>query len=148
MPDAVAFPVLNAPHPRPTRERLGRSPRRWTLAAVGVGCVGLAAVGVFVPGMPTTIFLIVASWCLARSCPWLEQRLIRNRFFGPFLRYVDGVEPMPPRAQAVSLALMWMAIGVSAGLLVGQELTWPAVLTAVLGVIGTAFIVRAGRARR
>lgn len=130
------------------RVAIGSDPRRWALAGAGVACVGLGAVGVVVPGLPTTIFLIMATWCFARSCPWLERRLIRNRFFGPYLRYLEPGAVMPRRAVVATLAVMWACIGVSLLLMVRGEA--PAVAwvgTLVLGAIGSASIIRAGRPR-
>ncbi len=90
-----------------------RSPRRIALALLGIVCVGLAFAGVILPGLPTTIFLIAASYLFARSCPWLEDRLIRVRWFKPYLPYVHGSQPMPPRARWLALGAMWTAVSVS-----------------------------------
>lgn len=49
----------------------------------GLLCVGLGVVGAFVPLMPSTVFLIVAAWCLARGNPRLYRRLRRHRAFAP-----------------------------------------------------------------
>jgi len=54
--------------PKAGRERAAGLARRWLLAGAGVVAVGLGGLGVFVPGLPTTIFLIIASYCFARSC--------------------------------------------------------------------------------
>ena len=98
--------------------------------------------------MPTTVFLLIASWCFARSCPWLERRLVRNRFFGPFLRYLEPGVAMPRRAVVMSLVAMWVSIGVSSWLMLSRDVPMGAVVGAVvLGVSGTWYIVRAGRAR-
>src|SRR5690606_29262316 len=80
-------------------------PVRWLLAGAGVGCVSLGALGVVVPGLPTTIFLILATWCFARSCPWLERKLVRNRLFRPFLWALDTGAPMPRRARIISTVI-------------------------------------------
>ena len=125
-----------------------RSPnlRRWTLVGLGLFCVGLGALGVIVPGLPTTIFLIAASWCFTRSCPWLEDRLIRNRFFGPYLRFLDGDTPMPPRVMWSSLALMWTAISISTWALLRYDAS--VALTAGIpfaGIIGSVVLVRVAR---
>ena len=64
--------------------------RRWLLATIGILSCGFGLLGVFVPGLPTTIFVIIASYCFTRSCPWLEDRLLRNRLFARSMRYVDG----------------------------------------------------------
>ena len=90
-----------------------RSPRRLLLAALGVLCVGLAFAGVILPGVPSTVFLILASYLFTRSCPWLEERLIRNRVFGPYLQYLDGRWPMPRRARWIAAISMWIAVAVS-----------------------------------
>lgn len=125
-----------------------RSPKRWVLAALGVVCVGLAAVGVVVPGLPTTVFLIAASYLFTRSCPWLEDRLIRVRWFRPYLPYLDGRRPMPRRARWIAIGLMWSAVSVSllvtAG--VGRLQPWFVAVLVSAGAIGTWVISRFRRA--
>lgn len=83
------------------------------MAMLGVVCVGLAFAGVLLPGLPTTIFLIAASYLFTRSCPWLEDRLIRVRWFRPYLPYLDGRCPLPRRARWVALIAMWTAVSIS-----------------------------------
>jgi uncharacterized membrane protein YbaN (DUF454 family) len=117
---------------------------RWALAAIGVSCVGIGAVGVVVPGLPTTIFLIVATWCFAKSCPWMEQRLIRNRVFSPVLAYVDRTAPIPLRTKMTAIAAMWACVGVSVAIIAFGLTTpiWIAGLIAAAACVGTAVILR------
>ena len=116
--------------------------RSSVLAAVGVACVGFGALGVVVPGLPTTVFLIVACWCFARSVPWLESRLVRVPLFRPFLHAVDGEAGMPTRAKVISLALMWVGIGGSLALLMTRDVPlWVSGVVAAAGVLGTYWIV-------
>lgn len=133
----------NDASPAPTTSRA----QRWSLAAIGVVCVGLGALGVFVPGLPTTVFLIAASWLFARSCPWLEERLIRVSLFRPFLGALQPGARMPRRAAITSLVVMWIAITCSAMLLAaagGGGVAAAAVVVAA-GVVGSVFIVRLSR---
>ncbi len=122
---------------------------RWTLAAVGVLSVMLGGVGVFVPGLPTTVFLIIATYCFARSCPWLEERLLRGRLFAPYMKFVDGGEPMPPRAQRVALLAMWISVGASLTVLFLTDRLPPllAVLMVAAAGVGSWAIRLAGRRR-
>jgi hypothetical protein len=111
---------------------LSRS-RRWLLATLGVVSVGLAVVGAILPGMPATVFLIIASYCFARSCPWLEERLLRHRIFAPYLPYIRQGAPMPFHARVLALGLMWGSVSIS---LVGLARTgwrWPASGVALVG---------------
>jgi uncharacterized membrane protein YbaN (DUF454 family) len=131
----------------PTAIRL----RRWALAALGVVCVALGAVGVVVPGLPTTVFLLMASFLFTKSCPWLEDRLVRNRFFAPYLRYLDGSRAMPRRAKVTAIAMMWLMVCLSALTLTQGEVRrwWIAALLGVAAVVGTVVITRwGGRSER
>ncbi len=118
--------------------------RRRVLGLIGVACVGLAWVGVVTPGVPTTIFLIIASWCFTRSCPWLEQRLLRNRVFGPYMRYVDRTEPMPPRLKARVIALMWTCVALSVVILLASASIpgWVPMPVIAAALVGTLVIRR------
>ncbi len=122
---------------------------RWTLAALGVVSVGVGAVGVFVPGLPTTIFLIIATYCFARSCPWLEERLLRGRVFAPYMKFVDAGEPMPPRAQRAALSAMWLSVGASLAFLFVTDRLPPLLAAGLVGAagVGTWAIRLAGRRR-
>lgn len=128
---------------------VARSPRRLLLAVLGVISVGLAVAGVFVPGLPTTIFLIIGSYLLTKSCPYLEERLIRNRLFKPYLRYVYGNEPMPTHARVAALAMMWIAVSTSLALLAWRHQlpAWLAVVLLAAAGVGTWFIATWRRGR-
>lgn len=126
-----------------------RSPRRLLLAALGLLCVGLALAGVFVPGLPTTVFLIAASYLFTRSCPWLEERMLGLRIFRPFMPYVRGDKPMPRRARIVALSAMWIAVGSSLTMLaLGDRLPmWLAAVILAAATTGSCVILRYRSAR-
>lgn len=102
-----------------------RSPRRLALAALGLLCVGLALAGIVVPGLPTTVFLIAASYLFTRSCPYLEQRLVRHPVFRAHLSYLDGSRPIPRRARWTAAGLMWTAVAASVLVLQQSGTGWP-----------------------
>lgn len=122
---------------------------RWWLVGVGLVSVALGAVGVIVPGLPTTVFLIIASWCFVRSCPVLERVLIRNRFFGPFVRYLVPGAVMPTKARIIATTMLWCAVAVSGWLLIdrGVSPVWIALML-VSAVVGTVAIWTMARCER
>lgn len=61
------------------------APLRWLLSVFAVFCLVLAAIGVVVPGMPTTVFVLLAAWAAARSSPRLAAWLEGHRMFGPLI---------------------------------------------------------------
>ncbi|HMO15542.1 MAG TPA: YbaN family protein [Pirellulaceae bacterium] len=121
--------------------------RRWILAFAGIFCVGLGAIGAILPGMPTTIFLIMACYLFARSCPVLEKILVRNRFFAAFHQYLDGSAEMPLRAKVSTLVVMWTFICISTVTLYYREEVHNLVAVSVplAGLVGSFFVLRHGR---
>lgn len=59
---------------------------RWLLQVFAVLCLIMGAIGVVVPGLPTTVFVLMAGWAAARSSPRLHAWLWNHRLFGPMLR--------------------------------------------------------------
>lgn len=116
---------------------------RWMRAGIGLTCFGLAAVGAVLPGLPTTIFLLVGSYFLTRSCPALERRLRNSRLFQPYVAVLDGRRPLSRRARATALAGMWASIAVSGTLLgIAGSGVVTLVLLGLAGIAGTVAIVR------
>ena len=78
----------------------------WIL--LGSLSVGMGVIGIFVPGWPTTIFLIVASYFYIRSSRRLYNWLINNKLLGIYIKnYLLG-KGMPLKAKLVSLIIMWL----------------------------------------
>jgi len=97
--------------------------RRHLLQALGWVCVGLGAIGVVLPVMPTTVFLLIALWAFARSSPRLHAWLLNNPHFGPYIVDWENHRVIPVRAKIMAVGMMtasglWLAFGTSAPLFV------------------------------
>ncbi|ANM31753.1 hypothetical protein ABI59_22625 [Acidobacteria bacterium Mor1] len=116
---------------------------------LGALCVALATAGVYVPGLPTTIFLILAVALFGRGCPVLREKVLSWKIFQPFRPYLDRSKPMPVAARNSALALMWAAISISAAtILISASIPdFVAAIIVVAGFFGTAAIFRAARPR-
>ena len=75
------------------------------LLSLGWICVGLGFIGIFVPGLPTTIFLIVALWAFTKSSKKLRVWLLNHKKFGPFLRDWQEHRVVPLRAKILMVIL-------------------------------------------
>lgn len=121
-----------------------RTPTRTIYAALGWCAVAHALVGVILPGMPTTVFVIAASYCFSRSSPRFERWLREHPWLGPTLERFTRNGGMPPSAKRAALTAMWTAVLVSSAVLVGLHPALAAT-TVGLGAVGTASIVYAVR---
>jgi uncharacterized membrane protein YbaN (DUF454 family) len=80
---------------------------------LGYGSITLAVLGLVLPLLPTTPFLLLAVWCFARSDPKRAERLYRHPRFGSLhLNWRDeGAIPLPAKAAAVgALGLSYATI--------------------------------------
>lgn len=89
---------------------------RLVFVAVGLLMVALGIIGAFLPVMPTTVFLIAAAWCFARSSRRLEAWLLGHPRFGPTLKAWREHGAIPRRAKILACAGMtvgyvWFYIG-------------------------------------
>lgn len=107
------------------------SPLRWVMFAAGWLCVGLGIFGIIMPGMPGTVFLILAAWLFSRSSPRFEAWLLGHPRLGPSVRAWRANGAVPRWAQFVATGSMMASFGI----LVMLGLSLP-----VLGMIGVTFI--------
>ena len=86
---------------------------RILLVIAGTVCVGLGIVGIFVPVLPTTPFLLLAAACYARSSQRFHGWLLNNKWFGSYIRNYLERKGITLRAKIITLSLLWITIGVS-----------------------------------
>jgi uncharacterized membrane protein YbaN (DUF454 family) len=84
---------------------------RALLIVCGTVCVALGVIGIFLPLMPTTVFLLMAAYCYARSSDRFYQRLVNHRILGVYIRSSREGGGMRRRDKVVTLVLLWASIG-------------------------------------
>ena len=84
--------------------------KKLILLIVGWLCVGLGFVGIFIPGIPTTIFLIIALWAFARSSKRFHAWLLNHQRFGPILRNWESHKVVPIKAKIVMVILQILVV--------------------------------------
>ncbi len=116
--------------PRPDRPARGGLSRACFFAA-GIALTAVAAVGAFLPVLPTTPFLLLAAPCFVRSSPAFHRRLLESRVFGPYLRQWEHDHTVPREAKRKAYGLVALTFGVSIYLV---DATWLRATLAALGI--------------
>ena len=105
------------------------------LAAGGLSVL-LGAIGMFLPVLPTTPFLLLAAACFVRASPRVHLRLVQSKLFGPTLVEWERHRSIRWRAKLTAIGMMSLSIAVSIVLFVRP---WP--YQVALGVLGIALAV-------
>ena len=84
--------------------------KRLVLIILGWVCVSLGFVGIFVPGIPTTIFLIIALWAFTKTSTKLRYWLLHHKRFGPILSNWQEHKVVPLRAKILMVTFMILSV--------------------------------------
>lgn len=87
-----------------------RHPIKILLLILGWLSVVLGLVGVFLPVLPTTPFLLVAAWAFAQSSPQFREWLVSHRLLGPYIRDWQEKGSIPLGAKLTALAMMSLSL--------------------------------------
>jgi uncharacterized membrane protein YbaN (DUF454 family) len=90
---------------------------RTAWAAAGLAAVAFGGVGLVVPGLPTTVFFIIAAWCFSRSSPRLERWVLGLPRIGPLVADYRAGLGMPRRAKVFAVTTMAVFVGISVWLI-------------------------------
>ena len=88
--------------------------RRYALLVCGWSNVVLGMIGALLPGMPTTVFLIIALWAFTRSSPRLRAWLYNHPRFGAALQAWDRHRVIPPQAKCLAVSTMTVSLTILA----------------------------------
>ena len=99
--------------------------QRTILLIIGWLAIALGTLGVFLPLLPTTPFILLAAWCFSRSSPRFHHWLLYRSWFGPYLRHWQQHKAMPPGAKSRAIAVIIVTFAVSLWLV---DITWVRIL--------------------
>lgn len=87
--------------------------KKYFLIGVGFLSLGLGTVGIFLPVLPTTPFLLLSSYCFLKSSRRLHERLLSHKVLGAYIKNFQETRTIPRRAKAYILITLWASIGLS-----------------------------------
>ena len=111
----------------------------WFIA--GTICLVLGAIGIVLPILPTTPFLLAAAACYYKSSPRMHKWLLNNKWFGEYIRNYKEGRGLPLKTQITALAMLWLTIGISSVFLLNRLLPEPLVLPMQVVMIAVAIAV-------
>lgn len=104
---------------------------RLLLLMLGWLSIGLGVLGVFLPLLPTTVFILLAAYCFSRSSERFHNWLLEHRYFGDILQTYQSGLGIPRNIRRRILCLLWLSMAVSMWV-VGQW--WAVALLSVIGL--------------
>lgn len=114
-------------------------PRRWVYLAIGWGSFGLGVIGVFLPVLPTTPFMIIALWAFSNSSLKLRNWLYTHRIFGRPLQRWNEHRVIPPFAKISSLGAMTVSLSYLAFF---TDTKWPILMvTGLIMAVGAGYVL-------
>lgn len=116
--------------------------RRALFGALGIAAVGLGVIGVWIPGLPTTPFILLALWASARSSPGLSTWLRRLPVLRSAVAAADAYERDRTLPLSVKLLAQFAAWGSALIVLIVTGSWWIGALVACAAAACTAFMVR------
>jgi len=87
---------------------------RWALITTGTFFLGLGIIGIFLPLLPTTPFLLLAAACYARSSKRFYNFLLNNKWLGNYIKNYRERKGIPLKIKILSISFLWIVIGYSA----------------------------------
>ena len=104
--------------------------------------LGVGIIGIFVPGLPTTSFLLITAFLWARSSEKLYNKLIENKYVGPYIVNFQKHKGMTLEAKIYSISMMWLMIGLSTWLFIHNPIVdYIVIAVGFIGMIVMGFVL-------
>jgi uncharacterized membrane protein YbaN (DUF454 family) len=113
--------------------------RKAILIFLGTVCVGLGVMGMFLPLMPTTVFLLMAAYCYSKSSEKFHMWLMSNKLFGKYISDYKSGKGISIRQKVSTIAILWASIGLSIWMISAKF--WVSLLLVAIAVGVTAHLL-------
>lgn len=136
-------PSLFFMHIEPNTSVKNRQPSHLARVLYGIGgsvALLLGVIGIFLPGLPTTPFILVAAACFAKASPRVHQWMLQHRLLGPILRNWEEHRSVTRGTKYVAIISMVLMMGISLWTFAGQP--WIQILLLALGLTGAVIVLR------
>lgn len=109
----------------------------------GAISLSIGIIGIFVPGLPTTVFLLITAYMWARSSEKLYNKLLNHKYLGKIITNFHKNKGMTLRSKIYSISIMWVMIFISTYFLVqNQTIDIILLLAGLTGTIVMGFILK------
>ncbi|HCT29402.1 MAG TPA: DUF454 domain-containing protein [Bacteroidales bacterium] len=108
---------------------------RFVLIFLGTLSLFIGVIGVFIPGLPTTPFLLLTAILYTKSSNRLYNMVIENKYIGAYIIRYRANRGMKKKEKIFSISLMWLMIALSCTLFI--DATMIRLVVILLGLIGT-----------
>jgi len=105
--------------------------KKLLLNLLGYICLGLGATGIFVPGLPTTPFVILSAICFSKSNQKVYEWLKRTKCFGPYIEHYRTKQGVAKRLKVISITVVWLSLSISMLIL---QTTWALIMLPIVGL--------------
>jgi uncharacterized membrane protein YbaN (DUF454 family) len=115
---------------------------------LGTIFVAIGVIGIFVPILPTTPFLLLAAFFYVRGSRKFYNWLLNNRVFGSYIKnYIEG-RGMPLRVKIFTISLLWTTIGISIWLTYPNLIVMIILLVVAVGVTTHIVLLKARKKKQ
>lgn len=107
----------------------------------GLIFLGIGMIGVVIPGLPTTIFMIIAVACFYRSSQRLYDWVINHKYFGEHVKNYREGRGMPKKAKFMAIGTMWIFVSISVLFGIPDHMLMIKVITILGAATGTGYVI-------
>ena len=114
---------------------------RFLWLSLGLLFTVVGLIGLIVPGLPTTLFMIIAAACFYRSSKRLFNWVLSNKYFGNYVKDFREGRGMPRKAKFIALGFIWLFVSISVFVGIPDHLVYVKILTLLAACTGTGVII-------
>ena len=124
--------------PADSKPKISNTMLRYLLIIFGTVFLIVGIIGIFLPLLPTTPFLLLAAACYARSSQKFYNYLLNNKWFGSYIKNYQEGKGIPLKTKIFTILLLWISIIISIILI---NIYWVALLLPLIALVVTIHVL-------